>query len=57
VIVIALIGQGGLELARDDGGVARSTAGGLLVVTAAVLGARYRSPGGVQRAPGTAAAR
>ena len=57
VTVMALIGQGGLELARDDGGVARSAAGGLLLVTAAVLGARYRSPGGEQRAPGTAAAR
>ena len=58
VTVMALIGQGGgLELARGDGGVARSAAVGLLLVTAAVLGARDRSPGGAQPGADTAAAR
>ena len=57
VTLSSLAGWGGLELARDDGGIARSAALGLLLVTAAVLGARYGSPGDEQRAPDTAATR
>ena len=56
VTVMALSGQAGLELARQDGGVARSAAIGLLLVIAAVFGARYRSPSDMQRAPGGSAA-
>ena len=41
----------------DDGGVARSVALGLLLVTAGLLGARYGSPGDEQRVPDTDATR
>ena len=57
VTLISLAGWGGLELARDDGGIARSIALGLLLVTAGVLGARYGSPGDEQRVSDTAATR
>jgi hypothetical protein len=40
--VVSLADPGGLDLARDDGGIARSAALGLLLVTAGLLAARYR---------------
>jgi hypothetical protein len=43
VTVVALAGEGGIELGRHDGGVARSAALGLLFVTAGLLGARFGS--------------
>ena len=43
--LIHLAGWGGLEFARDDGGVARSAALGALLVTAGVLSACYGLPG------------
>jgi hypothetical protein len=55
VTVVSLTGQGGLELARDDGGNARSAALGLLLVTVGLVSALYRSRGGKQRAAETAA--
>jgi hypothetical protein len=36
---------GGLELAHDGGGIARSAALGLLLVAAGLLSARHPSPG------------
>lgn len=53
VTVASVAGGSGLELARDDGGIARSMALGLLLVTAGVLGARRlhadtREGGGVR---------
>ena len=41
VTIMSLAGLGGLEHARDDGGIARSAAVGLLLVTAGLLAARY----------------
>jgi hypothetical protein len=41
VTVVSLAGEGGIELGRHDGGVARSAALGLLFVTAGLLGARF----------------
>jgi hypothetical protein len=38
---VSLAGEGGIELGRHDGGVARSAALGLLFVTAGLLGARF----------------
>jgi hypothetical protein len=48
--VMALVDPGGLDPARYDGGIARSAALGLLLVTAGLLAARYRSPGAGGRA-------
>ena len=45
VSVVSLVDPGGPDLTRDDGGIARSAALGLLLVTAGLLAARYRSPG------------
>ena len=45
--ILPLIGYGGLEIARDDGGVARSAALGALLVLGGALGALYeRREGG-----------
>lgn len=55
VTLTSLAGWGGLELARDDGGIARSMALGLLLVTAGVLGARDGPSSDEQRVPDTAA--
>ena len=44
VTVVSFAGDGGPTLGRHDGGIARSAALGLLLVTAGVLGARYASP-------------
>jgi hypothetical protein len=43
VSVVSIIDLGGPDLTSDDGGIARSTAVGLLLVTAGLLAARYRS--------------
>ncbi len=43
VTVVSLAGEGGTELGRHDGGVARSAALGLLFVTAGLLSARFGS--------------
>jgi hypothetical protein len=43
--VASLVGQGGPELAREDGSVARSVALGLLFVAAGLFAARGRSSG------------
>ena len=40
VTVVSLVGHGGIELARHDGGIARSMAIGLLLVTAGLFAAR-----------------
>jgi hypothetical protein len=42
VTLVALAGGSGLDPARDEGGVARSVAVGVLFVAAGLLGARYR---------------
>jgi hypothetical protein len=42
VTVVSL--AGGPEVVRNDGGIARSAALGLVLVTAGLLGARYGSP-------------
>jgi hypothetical protein len=49
VSVVSLVDPGGPDLTRDDGGIARSAALGLLLVTAGLLAARYRSPGSRRR--------
>ena len=49
VSVVSLVDPGGPDLTRDDGGIARSAALGLLLVTAGLLAARYRSPGSGRR--------
>jgi hypothetical protein len=43
VTVVSIVGQGGSELARDDGSVARSVALGLLFVAAGLLAGRFGS--------------
>jgi hypothetical protein len=49
VSVVALVDPGGPDLTRDDGGIARSAALGLLLVTAGLLAVGYRSPGSGRR--------
>ena len=49
VSVVSLVDPGGPDFTRDDGGIARSAALGLLLVTAGLLAARYRSPGSGRR--------
>ena len=53
VSVVSLVDPGGPDLTRDDGGIARSAALGLLLVTAGLLAVGRRSPGstGTTRAP------
>ena len=53
--VMSLAGWGGLEPARDDGGIARSAALGLLLVTAGALSAYRGLRGDGRRAPEAAA--
>ena len=43
VTVVSLTGEGGIQLARDDGAIARSAALGLLLVAVGLVGARYGS--------------
>jgi Concanavalin A-like lectin/glucanases superfamily len=45
VTVVSIAGPGGVELSRDDGGIARSAALGLLLVTAGLLSVRHGWPG------------
>jgi hypothetical protein len=47
--VVSLIDPGGPDLTRDDGGIARSTALGMLLVTAGLLALRHRSSGSRRR--------
>jgi hypothetical protein len=54
VTAVSLAGQEGLELTREDGGIARSAGLGLLLVTAGVLSARYGSRGDEQQTRSTA---
>jgi hypothetical protein len=49
VSVVCLVDPGGPALAGDDGGIARSTALGLLLVTAGLLVTQYRPPAGRRR--------
>ena len=48
VTVASLAGAGEPDLGREDGGIARSAALGVLLVAAGVLGIRYGPPGGAQ---------
>jgi hypothetical protein len=49
VSVVSVVDPGGPDLTRDDGGIARSAALGLLLVTAGLLAVGYRSPGNGRR--------
>jgi hypothetical protein len=49
VSLVSLVDPGGPDLSEDDGGVARSAALGLLLVTAGLLDVGYRSPDGGTR--------
>jgi Concanavalin A-like lectin/glucanases superfamily len=50
VTIVSVAGPDGLELAHDDGGIARSAALGLLLVSVGLLSARQGSPPGEPQA-------
>ena len=49
--ILSVADRSGVELAHDHGGIVRSAALGLLLITAGLLSARHGSTGGKQRAP------
>jgi hypothetical protein len=51
VTIVSVAGPGGVDLSHDDGGMARSAALGVLLITAGLLSARQGSPAGERREP------